>query len=155
MADLKDRVAVYPRRIKITPEGGGTPYYAQWDYADYPTETGTLLNKDTLLSDAAATAVGLSAGATLPSDAFTKLAGDIAGITPANIGAQPAMTAGVDYADPTLISMMNGGCIFTGGRRNCARNAESDCCNICWVWNFTNGEKIHYKCECGIGCECG
>lgn len=82
MADLKDRVAVYPRRIKITPEGGGTPYYATWDFADYPTEAGTLLDKDTLLSGAAATAVGLSAGATLPSDAFIKLAGDISGKAP-------------------------------------------------------------------------
>lgn len=45
-------------RVKITPEGGGAPFYAIMEMADEPTQVGTPLNKATLLSDATAAAAG-------------------------------------------------------------------------------------------------
>lgn len=48
---MEDRIPKYPGRVKITPDGGGTPFYATVEMADEPTQEGTPLNKATLLSD--------------------------------------------------------------------------------------------------------
>lgn len=45
MIEVKDRVPSKPNRIKITPEGGGAPFYATWERADEPLEAGTPVNK--------------------------------------------------------------------------------------------------------------
>ena len=42
--EFKDRVPSKPGRVKITPENGGTPYYAVIERADEPTVVGTPLN---------------------------------------------------------------------------------------------------------------
>ena len=42
--DFKDRVPSKPGRVKITPENGGTPYYAVIERADEPTVAGTPLS---------------------------------------------------------------------------------------------------------------
>ena len=45
MIEVKDRIPLKPNRIKITPEGGGSPFYAVWERADEPIEDGTPVNK--------------------------------------------------------------------------------------------------------------
>ena len=69
---MKDRAALLPNRRKITYEDGSVDFVT-FEYADQPTEVGTVLGKNALLSDAAVAAVGLSQTDPVPSDAFTKL----------------------------------------------------------------------------------
>lgn len=69
---MKDRAALLPNRRKITYEDGSVDFVT-FEYADQPTEVGTLLNTSALLSDAASTALGLTQTDPVPSDAFTKL----------------------------------------------------------------------------------
>ena len=45
MIEVKDRIPSKPNRIKIVPEGGGTPYFAVWERADQPIQEGTPINK--------------------------------------------------------------------------------------------------------------
>lgn len=45
MIEVKDRIPGIPNRIKITPVGGGAPFYATWERADEPLEIGTPVNK--------------------------------------------------------------------------------------------------------------
>ena len=71
---MRDRVPTEPGRVLITPEGGGAPYYAVVVRADGATETGTPLNKGTLLSDATAGLFGLVAADAVPDDIFRTLA---------------------------------------------------------------------------------
>ena len=54
---MKDRVAVNPGRVLITPENG-SPYYATMTRADNPTQEGTPLNKNSLLKDTTAALLG-------------------------------------------------------------------------------------------------
>lgn len=68
---MKDRVSTYPGRVRMTPVSGQTNVY-DLERADQPTETGTPLNKANLLTDAVATAFGLSNTA-VPNDVFNKL----------------------------------------------------------------------------------
>lgn len=51
----------------------------------------------------------------MPDHASTHAAAGDDPITPASIGAQDAMTAGIDYADPTTISIIISDGFFTGG----------------------------------------
>ena len=54
---MKDRVPTKPNRVLITPEDGSAPQYATITRADEPTQEGTPLNKETLLSDEAAASI--------------------------------------------------------------------------------------------------
>ena len=56
---MKDRIPLYPGRVKMTPVSGQANIY-DMERADQPTQEGTPLNKATLLSDATAAALGLA-----------------------------------------------------------------------------------------------
>ena len=60
---MDDRVSLNPGRVLVTPEGGGTPYYATLTRADNPTQEGTPLNKANLLRDETAAKFGLDSSA--------------------------------------------------------------------------------------------
>lgn len=68
---MKDRVAVNPGRVLITPENG-SPYYATMTRADNPTQDGTPLNKNSLLKDTTAALLGGNADM-VPDEAFVAL----------------------------------------------------------------------------------
>ena len=70
---MDDRIPTKPGRMKITPEDGSPAYYATVEMADEPTQVGTALNKENLLSDLVAMAVGLTASA-VPDDMFDVMA---------------------------------------------------------------------------------
>ena len=72
---MKDRVPLYPGRVTLTPVSGQANTY-DMVRADQPTEQGTPLNKENLLSDETAAALGLSGDPTVD-DAFGALAGSI------------------------------------------------------------------------------
>lgn len=61
---MKDRIPTYPGRVKLTPVSGQTNTY-DMVRADEPVQEGTPLNKNTLLRDATAEALGLTADATV------------------------------------------------------------------------------------------
>lgn len=69
---MKDRVPTYPGRVKLTPVSGQANTY-DMVRADSPTQEGTPINKDTLLKDTTATALGLTGDPTVD-DAFRRLA---------------------------------------------------------------------------------
>lgn len=66
---MQDRISENPGRVLITPENGGSAYYATMARADNPTQKGTPLNKSSLLRDITAALVGLDAEA-VPDDVF-------------------------------------------------------------------------------------
>ena len=68
---MKDRVPLYPGRVTLTPVSGQANTY-DMVRADQPTEEGTPLNKETLLSNTTAEALGLSGDPTV-NDAFGAL----------------------------------------------------------------------------------
>lgn len=72
---MQDRVPTPGQegRVLITPENGGTPFYATVTMADNPSVVGTPLNKATFLKDSTATAFGLSTDA-VPDEVFQILA---------------------------------------------------------------------------------
>ena len=67
---MKDRIPANPGRVLVTPENGGSAYYATLTRADNPTQEGTPLNKANLLTDATAALFGLGANA-VPNDVFS------------------------------------------------------------------------------------
>lgn len=75
---MKDRVPLYPGRVKLTPVSGQTNVY-DLVRADQPQQEGTPLNKASLLTDATAEAIGLTGDPTVD-DALATLNGNI--ITP-------------------------------------------------------------------------
>ena len=81
---MVDRKPTYKNRVLVTKEADGTQEYVTWEHADSPITEGTPLNKQNLLSDEAAVAVGLSADAT-PSEAF-KVIGATLGNLAAEVG---------------------------------------------------------------------
>ena len=68
---MKDRVSIYPGRVKLVPVAGQENTY-DMVRADSPTQDGTPLNKDSLLKDATAALYGLGSDA-VPDDAFASL----------------------------------------------------------------------------------
>lgn len=60
-------------RVLITPENGGSPYYARIAMADEPLEAGTPWAKSAVLTDATAAELGLSGDVT-PNTAFRSIA---------------------------------------------------------------------------------
>lgn len=68
---MKDRVSRYPGRVRLTPVPGQANVY-DMELADSPSVAGTPLNKANLLTDATATAMGLTSSAT-PNTAFNRL----------------------------------------------------------------------------------
>lgn len=69
---MKDRTPRYPNRIKLTHEDGSVEYVI-WERADDPIESGTPLNKNTLLQDDTAALVSLDDTATVDSVLFRTL----------------------------------------------------------------------------------
>ena len=69
---MKDRIPANPGRVLITPENGGTPFYATVTRADNPTQDGDPINKNTLLKDPTAALYGLGSDA-VPDDVFQKI----------------------------------------------------------------------------------
>lgn len=70
---MKDRLSLYPGRVTLVPVEGQANTY-DMVRADQPTEEGTPLNKQTLLSDEVAESLGLSSEANpTPSMAFNHL----------------------------------------------------------------------------------
>lgn len=77
---MKDRVSAYPGRVRLIPVAGQENVY-DIERADEPSQIGTELKRDTLLSDATAALLGLTDSAT-PNDAFARiktLIGDLDG----------------------------------------------------------------------------
>lgn len=70
---MKDRVPLYPGRVKLTPVAGQSDVY-DMTRADQPTQAGDPINKATLLKDATAALFGLGTDA-VPDDVLAKLAG--------------------------------------------------------------------------------
>lgn len=68
---MKDRVPLYPGRVKLVPVSGQENVY-DMTRADQPTQQGDPLNKATLLKDATAALYGLGTGA-VPNDLFNIL----------------------------------------------------------------------------------
>lgn len=68
---MKDRVPLYPGRVKLTPVSGQANTY-DMVRADEPTQEGTQLSKATFLKDATAALFGLGADA-VPDDVLAKL----------------------------------------------------------------------------------
>lgn len=68
---MKDRIPTYPGRVTLVPVEGQANTY-DLIRADQPTQTGTPLNKSTLLKDATAELFGLTSDA-VPDDAFAFL----------------------------------------------------------------------------------
>lgn len=68
---MKDRVPLYPGRVKLTPVSGQANTY-DMVRADEPTQEGTPLNKASLLTDATAALFGLGTDA-VPNDALLAL----------------------------------------------------------------------------------
>lgn len=68
---MKDRVPLYPGRVKLVPVSGQANTY-DMERADQPTQVGDPLNKNTLLKDATAALFGLSSDA-VPDDALALL----------------------------------------------------------------------------------
>lgn len=68
---MQDRVPTPGQegRVLITPENGGPAFYATVEMADNPTQPGTPWNKESVLQDSTAAALGLPATA-VPDDAF-------------------------------------------------------------------------------------
>lgn len=79
---MQDRVSTYPGRVTLTPVEGQPNTY-DMERADEPTQIGTALNTENLLSDTAAAAVSNKLGGTpdTPSDAFEIIAAGITKIT--------------------------------------------------------------------------
>lgn len=71
---MKDRVSQNPGRVKITPENGSAAYFAKLEMADGPTDPGTPLTRQTLLSEDAAQQLGLDPETATPSEAFGRIA---------------------------------------------------------------------------------
>ena len=89
---MVDRKPTYKNRVRVTKEDG-TQEYVTWEHADNPITEGTPLNKQNLMSDEAAAALGLTADAT-PSKAFEVIG--------ANLG---TLNAGVDKLKYALVSL--------------------------------------------------
>lgn len=68
---MKDRLPLFPGRVKLTPVSGQENTY-DMVRADQPSEEGTPLNKNSLLKDATAALFGLGADA-VPDDVFVKI----------------------------------------------------------------------------------
>lgn len=68
---MKDRVPLYPGRVKMVPVAGQTNVY-DMTRADSPQQEGTPLNKASLLSDEMAALLGLGDDA-VPNDALAEL----------------------------------------------------------------------------------
>lgn len=66
---MKDRTPTYPGRVKLVPVAGQENTY-DLTWADEPTQTGTPLNKATLLSDATTQKLRITASDPTVSDAF-------------------------------------------------------------------------------------
>ena len=76
---MVDRKPTYKNRVLVTKEADGTQEYVTWEHADSPITEGTPLNKQNLMSDEAAVAVGLTADAT-PSKAFEAIGARLSGL---------------------------------------------------------------------------
>ena len=81
---MVDRKPTYKNRVLVTKEADGTQEYVTWEHADSPITEGTPLNKQNLMSDEAAAAVGLTADAT-PSKAFEAIGARLSGLA-ADVG---------------------------------------------------------------------
>lgn len=75
---MKDRIPLYPGRVKMTPVSGQANIY-DMERADQPTQEGTPLSKATLLSDATAAALGLTGDDPTVDEALGSLAAHASG----------------------------------------------------------------------------
>ena len=109
---MKDRVPLYPGRVKLAPVPGQENIY-DMTRADQPTEVGTPLNKNTFLSDETAWLYGLDDTA-VPDDLFQRIIFNISGKSHAlNITAK--MYTGDPAVGVTLggVTALDGGPIVT------------------------------------------
>lgn len=90
---MVDRKPTYKNRVLVTKEADGAQEYVTWEHADIPITEGTPLNKQNLMSDEAAAAVGLSADAT-PSKAFEAIGARLGNLLYPNAGAHNAVYRG-------------------------------------------------------------
>lgn len=80
---MKDRVSLYPGRVKLVPVAGQENTY-DMVRADSPTQEGTPLNKATFLKDSTAAMFGLDANA-VPDDVFKTLGSELRVTTEAGV----------------------------------------------------------------------
>lgn len=69
---MKDRISLYPGRVRLTPVSGQTNVY-DLERADEPLQEGTPLNKNSILKDATAALFGMTENA-LPDEVLAKIA---------------------------------------------------------------------------------
>lgn len=94
---MKDRVPTYAGRVRLTPVTGQTNIY-DLERADEPTEAGTPLSKANLLTDATATAMGLSeANATVNNALAATWAKAVAAKTAADVFAGGLYVEAIEY----------------------------------------------------------
>lgn len=105
-----DRQSKYPGRVKITPEDGGTPYYATLARADEATVAGTPINADTLTQlyeSCAPAGYGLGGRGKIVADANTAVLAGFYGMSGENA---------VNY--PTEYAPFRFGTLFVERREN-------------------------------------
>ena len=107
---MKDRISLYPGRVKLTPVSGQTNVY-DLERADEPLQEGTPLNRDTLLSAEVASFLGLAENAT-PSEALKILAADL---VYEDINESCTWTVPEDLVGGILFAMVVGGGGSGGG----------------------------------------
>lgn len=73
---MKDRISTYPGRVRLVPVAGQENVY-DIERADEPSQVGTELKRDTLLSNATAALFGLNESNGTPDAAFAKTVGMI------------------------------------------------------------------------------
>lgn len=108
---MKDRAALLPNKRKITFDGEAAKY-GTIEYADQPTEVGTVINKDNLLSDAVVSELGLTQPDPVPSDALIHLQRSA-------IQYSTMPTASIDYLNRVVFFIGTTGTYINGGLYQC------------------------------------
>lgn len=132
---MKDRIPLYPGRVKLNPVTGQENTY-DMVRADEPTQEGTPLNKATLLKDDTAEALGLASEDPTVNEALLEIfntANSKARIVTGNYvgtgtyGPKNPCSLTFDFT-PKILLMHEGGTV--------AYTDSSDC--MVFVWNVTN-----------------
>ena len=116
---MKDRVPLYPGRVKLTPVAGQANTY-DMSRADSPQQEGTPLNKASLLSDETVTLLGLGDDA-VPNDALAALYklrfGNIRNLIIERIAESKTWTAPANILNNSVLAIIVGG---GGGGSGCS-----------------------------------
>lgn len=142
---MKDRESLLPNRRKITYDDGSTEFVVL-EYADQPTEEGTLLSKDTFLSDETATALGLNpTDDPLVNDVFLALASHVSRHA---IGGADALNA-MPYDAVSTNLLINGG--FDVWQRGTSQTSSGTGSDDIWNNYHDVSTKTHSRQDFAVG----